>query len=72
MQLHLQYLTDNAGAKTAVQIPFSEWKYVMSKYQHLREYSTLKKQLTTATAEVRKMEMSKVKPKSLDEFLDEL
>ena len=48
MQLHVQYLTDNTGAKTAVQIPFSEWMSFMSEHQHLREYSCLKKQLTTA------------------------
>jgi hypothetical protein len=72
MQLHVQYLTDNTGAKTAVQIPFSEWMSFMSEHQHLREYSCLKKQLTTAMEEVRKMEKSNVKPVTLDEFLNDL
>lgn len=72
MQLHIQYLTDNSGAKTAVQIPFSEWSHFVSEYQHLREYSALKRQLQSAMSEVKKMEKSKVKSVTLDEFLNDL
>ena len=32
MNLHIQYLTDDKGAKTAVQIPFREWTKFIEDY----------------------------------------
>jgi hypothetical protein len=72
MDMHIQYITDTSGARTAVQIPFKEWKTHLAEYRHLKQYSALKKQLSEAMADVRRMEKSKAKPKTLDEFLDEL
>ncbi len=39
MTLHLQYLTDEQGCKTAVQIPFEEWLQFIEEYHHLQQYA---------------------------------
>ncbi len=72
MQLHVQYLTDDSGAKTAVQIPFSEWRKFVADYNHLRQCKKLKASLETAFREVDDIRKGKVKPVTLDEFLNEI
>ena len=43
MKLHIQYLTDEKGGKTAVQIPFQEWLQLIEEYNHSKQYTILKK-----------------------------
>jgi len=69
MQIHLQYLTDSAGAKTAVQIPFKEWKMLADDYKHLQEYGSVKTQLTDAFKDVSAIEEGKKTAVTLKEFL---
>ena len=72
MELHLQYLTDSSGAKTAVQIPFSEWNNLISEYTRVRQMSGLKKQFSDAFSQVKKIENRKTKHITLGNFLNEL
>ena len=72
MELHLQYLTDSSGAKTAVQIPFSEWNNLISEYKRVRQMSGLKKQFSDAFSQVKKIENRKTKHITLGNFLREL
>ncbi|HCE41939.1 MAG TPA: hypothetical protein DET40_00130 [Lentisphaeria bacterium] len=72
MELHLQYLTDHTGAKTAVQIPFSEWNNLISEYKHARQMSGLKKQFSDAFSQVKKIESHKTKHVTLGKFLNDL
>lgn len=69
MQIHLQYLTDPAGAKTAVQIPFKEWKTLADDYKHLQEYGSVKTHLTDAFNDVSEIEKGGKTAVTLKEFL---
>ena len=71
MQLHLQYLTDSAGAKTAVQIPFREWEVLAGDYRHLQQCNTIKTAFADAFNEIGEIEKGKKKSVSLKEFLHE-
>jgi len=71
MDLHIQYLTDKNGAKTAVQIPYNEWLEFYDRYRHLRQYSKLKKDLTDAFNEIENIQIGNSKKITLEEFLNE-
>lgn len=71
MQLHLQYLTDSAGAKTAVLIPFKEWEMLTDDYKHLQQCDNLKTELTDAFSEIAEIEKGNKKAITLQEFLHE-
>jgi len=71
MDLHIQYLTDENGAKTAVQIPYKEWLDFYDRYRHLRQYSKLKKDFSDAFEEIKQNETGSTKKITLEEFLNE-
>ena len=71
MNLHIQYLTDDKGTKTAVQIPFKEWTKFIEDYNHFRRYSKLKIGIKDAFQEIKQIENGNVKEISLSEFLNE-
>ncbi|MCI0495665.1 hypothetical protein L0Z72_11740 [candidate division KSB1 bacterium] len=71
MNLKIQYLTDDRGTKTAVQIPYDEWLEFYARYRHLRQYAKLKKALTDAFKEKENNESRSTKKISLEEFLNE-
>ena len=71
MDLHIQYLTDENGAKTAVQIPYKEWLEFYDRYRHLRQYSKLKKDLRDAFDEIKNIETGSIKKITLEEFLND-
>ncbi len=45
MNFNVQYLTNEKGIKTAVQIPYKDWNNLIQEYSKLREILTLKKDL---------------------------
>jgi hypothetical protein len=71
MNLHIQYLTNEHGMKTAVQIPFEEWEEFFKEHTYLKQYATLKKGLQNAFEEVQKIESGQQQPMTLSEFLNE-
>lgn len=71
MDLHLQYLTDEHGAKTAVQIPLPEWMQFLEEYTHVKQYAALKSGLAEAFQDVREIETGNVAYMTLQEFLHE-
>ncbi|WP_425390165.1 hypothetical protein [Ekhidna sp.] len=72
MDFTVQYLQDEKGKRTAVQIPIKEWEALQKKLRHDKEYSELKESLTQAFKEVKLMQEGKLPKKTLDEFLNEL
>jgi len=70
MDLHIQYLTDDSGKKTAVQIPYNEWIEFYNQYHHLKQYSKLKKDLKDAFEEIEKIEKRSAPKITLEEFLN--
>ena len=71
MQLHLQYVTNSAGAKTAVQIPFKEWKRLADDYRHLQQCDNLKTTFADAFKEISEIEKGNKKATTLQEFVHE-
>ena len=71
MQLHIQYLTNATGAKTAVQIPFKEWEVLAAEYKHLQQYDSMKTKFADAFNEIDEIENGNKKFVSLKEFLHE-
>ena len=71
MNLHIQYLTDDNGIKTAVQIPFREWTKFIEDYNHFRQYSKLRKGIKDAFQEIKQIENGNVEEISLSKFLNE-
>lgn len=70
MNLNIQYLTDDSGARTAVQIPYHEWLEFYTRYRRLRQYAKLKKGLIDAFKEVETSEPGSAPKISLEEFLN--
>ena len=71
MQLHLQYLTDSAGAKTAVQIPFKEWELLAGDYRHLQQCDSVKAKFADAFNEISEIENKNKTAVTLKDFLHE-
>lgn len=65
LDLNIQYVTDQKGKKMAVQIPIKEWKRFL-------QYERLKKELTSAFKDVRKMQKGEMRKVTMQEFLDSL
>lgn len=68
---HVQYVTNEHGLKTAVQIPLQEWQALLKEYAYFKQYATLKQGLTEAFQEIREIENGKTSGKTLQEFLNE-
>lgn len=68
----MQYLTDEKGITQAVQLPISEWNKLVSRLNKYEQMLMLKKDLTKALAEVKKIQNGKLKKQSLQDFLNEL
>jgi len=72
MDFSVQYVTDQKGKKTAVQIPIKEWEAFQKKLRHDKQYAEMKESLKEAFEEVKLMQEGKLPKKTIDEFLDEL
>jgi hypothetical protein len=72
MKLAIQYLNDNTGKIKAVQLPFPEWKKVMSKLHKYEQMLKMKSDLNEAFEEVNTLRKSKTKKQTLTDFLNEL
>ena len=68
---NLQYLTNEQGAKVAVQIPFEEWNNLLNNYSKLKELFSMKKELKHGFSDLVAVEQGKAKEVTLSEFLDE-
>lgn len=70
MNLHIQYLTNEQGVKTAVQIPLEEWLQFYKEYTSLKQYAAFKQGLREAFQEVREIECGEKTGLTLEEFLN--
>ena len=56
MNFNVQYLTNEKGIKTAVQIPLQEWNNLIQEYSKLREKLSLKKDLKQGFSDLKEVE----------------
>jgi hypothetical protein len=68
---NIQYLTNEKGIKTAVQIPYNEWNNLISEYSKLKELLALKNELKLGFLDLISVEEGKSKEVTLSEFLNE-
>ena len=71
IDFHLQYITDEHGLKTAVQIPLREWQEFVKVYAYFKQLATLIQGLREAFKEIREIENGIISGKTLQEFLNE-
>ncbi len=72
MKLSIQYLNDQNGNISAVQIPWAEWEKIANKMKKYEQILKVKSDLTEAFGEVKKIQSRKIKKQTLSEFLNEL
>ncbi len=72
MESELKYLTDNKGKRTAVQIPYEDWKRLKEEHKKLKQLLKIKSDLQEAFQEVEDYKNGKIQLKTLDQLLDEL
>lgn len=69
--LPVQYLTDEAGNKQAVVVPFGEWQKILQALNELADLQALSKSLNTAFHEVEAIKQGKIARTTLSDFLNE-
>ena len=72
MKMQLQYLNDQKGNLTAVQIPIEDWKKLEKKIKKYEQAFQMKEDLTAAFEEVQQMRVGKIPKQTLSDFLNEL
>ena len=72
MNVDIKYLTDSKGKRTAVQIPYENWKELLEENKKLRQLLKLKSDLKEAFQEVEAHQKSNESLLSLDELINEL
>lgn len=72
MESDVKYLTDKKGKRTAVQIPYEDWKRLTKENQKLKQLLKVKADLQEAFQEVEAYKKGKIQLKTLDQLLDEL
>jgi len=72
MESYIKYLTDKKGKRTAVQIPYKDWKRLIEENKKLKQLLKVKSDLQEAFQEVEDYKKGKIQLKTLDQLLDEL
>ena len=72
MKVDIQYVNDSNGKINAVQLPFAEWKKVITKLRKYEQMLKMKTDLSEAFEQVNTLKKSKAKKQSLTDFLNEL
>jgi len=72
MKISLQYLSDSAGSRNAVQVSLSDWEKLMAKLKKYEQTLKIKSDLKEAFEEVSALRKSKLKKQTLTDFLNEL
>jgi hypothetical protein len=72
MESDVKYLTDKKGKRTAVQIPYEDWKRLTEENKKLKQILKIKSDLQEAFQEVEDYRKGKIQLKTLDQLLDEL
>lgn len=73
--MELQYITDNKGHKSAVQLPINDWQRIqkeLKELEKLRDKKTFLAELKESVEEVKLAKQGKIKLQSAKDFLNEL
>ena len=70
MESEIKYLTDEKGKRTAVQIPYEDWKHMTKENENLKQLLKVKSDLQEAFQEIEGYKKGKIQLKTLDQLLD--
>jgi hypothetical protein len=70
--MNVQYVVDEKGSHTAVQVPIGEWRAQQRKLKKLQQLTQIRKDLKEAFKEMDEIRRGKRKGTTLREFLNEL
>ncbi len=73
--MKLQYITDDRGNKSGVQLPIQEWERIQKDLDELdrfRKKELFLSELSEAIDELKQVKEGKVKSRSAKEFIDDL
>ncbi|MCS7035166.1 MAG: hypothetical protein RMJ33_09820 [Saprospiraceae bacterium] len=70
-EIQVQYLTDEAGNKQAVVVPFEEWQEILRELAEFHALHAFRRRLKTGFAEVNAIRRGKAPRTTLIEFLNE-
>lgn len=72
MKIPIQYLNDQEGNVSAVQLPYNEWKKLLEKLKKYEQALHIKSELKQALEEATRLSKSKKRKQTLNEFLNEV
>lgn len=72
MSLNLQYITNNKGETTAIQIPIDVWNDIQKQLAILKQRNVIKNDVKASLKEVQDYKNGKTKLVSLKDFINEL
>lgn len=70
--MQLQYLNDQDGKVTAVQVPIEDWNKLERRIKKYEQAFQIKEDLAAAFEEVKQMRDGKIPKQTLSDFLNEL
>ena len=71
MTLHIEYIKNETGQETAVQVPIQEWDALLKDYTKLKQKHRITKDLNAAFRSLRSMENGEEPALSLEQCLYE-
>ena len=73
--MNLQYITDNKGHKSAVQLPMKDWEQIqkdLEELDRLRNKKLFMTELAEAVEEMKQIKEGKKQARNAEDFLNEL
>jgi PHD/YefM family antitoxin component YafN of YafNO toxin-antitoxin module len=73
--MNLQYIIDNKGHKSAVQLPIKDWKQIqkeLEELERLRNKKLFMTELAEAVEEMKQIKEGKIKARNVEDFVNEL
>ena len=75
MTMHLQYIIDKKGHKSAVQLPMKDWEQIqkdLGELERLRNKKLFMTELAEAVDEMKLIKEGKMQAREAEDFLNEL
>ena len=69
---NIKYVTDTAGKRKEVIVPYQTWASITGELEALREKQKILLGLQQACRDIKQQEKGELKEQTLDKFLDEL
>ena len=72
LNINIQYLSDDKGNRTAVQIPIKDWLLINENLPTILKYLSMKEGLRSAFKEMKQIQNGEKEAMTLDDFFEKL